>query len=86
MAKVLIATDVAAEGLNLQVAHILINYEIPWSLIKLEQRIGRVWRLGQKKEVEAYTLFMTNRADKAALRSIYEKLLNLKRADISRGQ
>jgi superfamily II DNA or RNA helicase len=81
-AKVLIATDVAAEGLNLQVAHILINYEIPWSLIKLEQRIGRVWRLGQKKEVEAYTLFMTNRADKAALRSIYEKLLNLKKADL----
>jgi superfamily II DNA or RNA helicase len=82
-ARVLIATDVAAEGLNLQVAHILINYEIPWSLIKLEQRIGRVWRLGQKREVEAYTLFMTNKADSAALKSIYEKLLNLKKADLS---
>jgi len=82
-ARVLIATDVAAEGLNLQVAHILINYEVPWSLIKLEQRIGRVWRLGQKREVEIYTLFMTNKADSAALRSIYEKLLNLKRAELS---
>jgi superfamily II DNA or RNA helicase len=81
-ARVLIATDVAAEGLNLQVAHILINYEVPWSLIKLEQRIGRVWRLGQRREVEIYTLFMTNKADSAALRSIYEKLLNLKRADL----
>lgn len=78
--RILIATDVVAEGVNLQVANILINYEIPWSLIKLEQRIGRVWRLGQTKEVEVYTLFMSNEADTAALRSMYGKLLNLKRA------
>ena len=81
--RMLIATDVIAEGVNLQVAHILVNYEVPWSLIKLEQRIGRVWRLGQKKEVEAYTLFMNNVADSAALNSMYEKLLNLKRAALS---
>ena len=81
--RMLLATDVIAEGVNLQVAHILINYEVPWSLIELEQRIGRVWRLGQKKEVEAYTLFMDNVADSAALHSMYEKLLNLKRAALS---
>jgi len=81
--RILIATDVVAEGVNLQVAHILINYEIPWSLIKLEQRIGRVWRLGQKKKVEAYTLFMNNVADSAALNSMYRKLLSLKRAKLS---
>ena len=81
--RILIATDVVAEGVNLQVAHILINYEIPWSLIKLEQRLGRVWRLGQKREVEAYTLFLSNVADQAALNSIYWKLLNLKRAELS---
>ena len=81
-ARILISTDVIAEGVNLQVAHILINYEIPWSLIKLEQRIGRVWRLGQKKEVEAYTLFMNNVADFAALNSMYRKLMNLKRAEL----
>lgn len=81
-ARILVATDVVAEGVNLQVAHIIINYEIPWSLIKLEQRIGRVWRLGQKREVEAYTMFMANVADQAALNSMYEKLLNLKKAKL----
>ena len=79
-ARILVATDVIAEGVNLQVANIVINYEIPWSLIKLEQRIGRVWRLGQNRDVESYTLFMDNIADKAALNSLYQKLLNLKKA------
>ena len=78
--RILIATDVVAEGVNLQVANILVNYEIPWSLIKLEQRVGRVWRLGQTRDVETYTLFMDNVADMAALRSMYSKLINLKRA------
>ncbi|MEM3389770.1 MAG: helicase-related protein [Thermoproteota archaeon] len=77
-ARILFATDVVAEGVNLQVANILINYEIPWSLVKLEQRIGRVWRLGQKKLVKVYTLFMNNVADKAALEAMYRKLGNLK--------
>ena len=81
-ARILVATDVIAEGVNLQVANIVVNYEIPWSLIKLEQRIGRVWRLGQKKDVEAYTLFMDNIADKAALNSMYKKLFNLKKAEL----
>ena len=81
-AWLLIATDVVAEGVNLQVANILINYEIPWSLIKLEQRIGRVWRLGQRRDVEAYTVFMNNIADEAALNSMYAKLVNLRRAEL----
>jgi hypothetical protein len=79
-AQILLATDVVAEGVNMQVANILINYEVPWSIIKLEQRIGRVWRLGQKRSVEAYTFFMDNRADKAALNRMYEKLMNLSAA------
>ena len=82
-ARILITTDVVAEGVNLQVAHILINYEVPWSLVKLEQRTGRVWRIGQKKEVEAHTLFMANMADLAALNSMYKKLLNLRKAKLS---
>ena len=82
-ARILLATDVVSEGVNLQVAHIMMNYEIPWSLLKLEQRLGRVWRLGQRRMVEAYTLFMENIADLAALNSMYGKLLNLKRAELS---
>ncbi len=79
----LIATDVVSEGINLQVANILINYEIPWSFVKLEQRIGRVWRLGQTKEVHVYTIFMDNVSDEAALNSMYVKLLNLRRANFN---
>ncbi len=80
--RILAATDVAAEGLNLQVASVVVNYEVPWSLVKLEQRIGRVWRLGQKRDVEAYTLFTDNVVDRAALDSLYRKLLSLKEAEL----
>src|SRR5207253_11228344 len=81
--RILLATDVASEGLNLQVANILVNYEVPWSIVKLEQRIGRVWRLGQKRDVEIYTLFLGNRSDLDALHLLYQKLLNLRRAEIA---
>ena len=72
----------AAEGLNLQVANILFNYEVPWSIVKLEQRMGRVWRLGQKREVKIYTLFLDNKSDYDALNIVYRKLLNLRNAEI----
>lgn len=81
--RILLATDVAAEGLNLQVANILINYEVPWSIVKLEQRMGRVWRLGQSKPVEIYTLFNDNRSDQAALNIVYRKLLNLRISELN---
>ena len=81
--RIVLATDVVAEGLNLQVANLLVNYEVPWSIVKLEQRMGRVWRLGQKKNVEIYTLFLGNRSDLDALNLLYQKLLNLKRAQIA---
>jgi len=81
--RIMLATDVAAEGLNLQVANHLLNYEVPWSVIKLEQRIGRIWRLGQKREAQIYTLFLGNRSDSDALEILYKKLFNIKRAGIS---
>ena len=48
--RVLIATDVLSEGQNLQDAHIVVNYDLPWALIRLVQRAGRVDRIGQKAE------------------------------------
>ncbi|MEM4312066.1 MAG: helicase-related protein [Nitrososphaerales archaeon] len=78
--NLLIATDVASEGLNLQVANIVINYEAPWSPIKLEQRIGRVWRLGQKEDVNIYTAFMGTDADVDIMQNLYAKLLAMKDA------
>lgn len=51
--RVLISTDAGGEGLNLQFAHVIINYDIPWNPMRLEQRIGRVDRIGQSKTVRA---------------------------------
>ncbi len=48
--RVLISTDVLSEGQNLQDAHIIVNYDLPWALIRLVQRAGRVDRIGQKAE------------------------------------
>lgn len=55
--KILIATDAANEGLNLQFCNVLINYDLPWNPQVVEQRIGRVHRIGQKHEVYIYHLF-----------------------------
>jgi len=78
--NLLIATDVASEGLNLQVASVVINYEAPWSPVKLEQRMGRVWRLGQKEDVSIYTTFMGTPADIDIMKNLYGKLLAMKDA------
>lgn len=50
-ARVLVSTDAGGEGLNLQFCHVVINYDIPWNPMKLEQRIGRVDRIGQQHAV-----------------------------------
>jgi len=78
--KILLATDVASEGLNLQIASVLVNYDSPWSPIKLEQRIGRIWRLGQEKDVSIYNIFLSNRMDLELLNSLYKKIMNIKTA------
>ncbi len=54
--QVLICTDAGAEGLNLQFCNTLINYDLPWNPMSVEQRIGRLDRLGQKKDMQIYSL------------------------------
>lgn len=73
--RLIISTDVAAEGLNLQAANVIVNYEPTWSPVKIEQRIGRVWRLGQEKEVVSYTVFLAIQSDRDVLDVLYRKLL-----------
>ncbi len=64
-AKILIATDVASEGLNLQFCDTVINYDLPWNPMKIEQRIGRCHRYGQKRDVYVFNLLNSqNEADK----------------------
>jgi len=82
--KVLVSTDVLSEGLDLQVANVLINYDLPWSPLKLEQRMGRIWRLGQEKESYIY-MFVVGSSKKATGSSrvvsvLYSKLLNMEQA------
>lgn len=50
-AQICIATEAAGEGINLQFCHLVINYDIPWNPARLEQRMGRVHRIGQKRDV-----------------------------------
>jgi superfamily II DNA or RNA helicase len=54
--RILISTDAGGEGLNLQFCHVVINYDIPWNPMRLEQRIGRVDRIGQTHAVRAVNL------------------------------
>ena len=67
----MITTDVLAEGINLHRANVLINYDLPWNPQKIEQRIGRCHRYGQKHDVVAINLLNT---DNAADKRVYEIL------------
>lgn len=54
--QVLVSTDAGGEGINLQSAHVMIDWDIPWSLVRLEQRMGRLHRIGQRHDVFIYHL------------------------------
>ncbi len=70
---VLICTDAAAEGLNLQTADLIINYDLPWNPMKVEQRIGRIDRIGQIHE-KVYVLNLCYLG--SAEQIVYDRLLN----------
>lgn len=73
-AKILIVTDVGSEGLNLQFCNTIINYDLPWNPQKIEQRIGRCHRYGQKYDVVAINLLNTdNEADKRVYKILSRK-------------
>jgi superfamily II DNA or RNA helicase len=57
-ARFLISTDAGGEGLNLQFCHVVVNYDIPWNPMRIEQRIGRVDRIGQHHPVRAINLVL----------------------------
>ena len=75
-ADVLISTDAGGEGLNLQFCHIIINYDLPWNPMKIEQRIGRVDRIGQTHPVTAYN-FMIEDSVEFRVREVLEEKLRL---------
>jgi len=59
-ARILIATDAGGEGLNLQFCHVVINYDLPWNPMRIEQRIGRIDRIGQSRIVRAINFIYKN--------------------------
>lgn len=73
-AQVLIATESGGEGINLQFCHHVINYDLPWNPMKLEQRIGRVHRLGQEHDVHIYNLAIQDTIEQHILDLLYEKI------------
>ena len=74
--RVLVSTDAGGEGLNLQFAHVVINYDIPWNPMRLEQRIGRVDRIGQPKTVQAIN-FVFEDSVEFRVREVLEQKLSV---------
>ncbi|GKT10089.1 SNF2-related protein [Desulforhabdus sp. TSK] len=73
--RILLATDAASEGLNLQrYCHILVNYELPWNPNRLEQRIGRIHRYGQKRIASIYNLLIKGSKEAEIFKRLQEKI------------
>lgn len=73
-AQVLIATESGSEGINLQFCRYVINYDLPWNPMKLEQRIGRVHRLGQANDVHIYNLAIQDTIDDHIVDLLHTKI------------
>lgn len=76
-AQLLVATDAAGESLNMQFCHIVVNYDLPWNPMMIEQRIGRVDRIGQNEKVQAFNMLTNNSVDLRVYEIIEEKLNNI---------
>ena len=73
-AQVLIATEAGGEGINLQFCRHIINYDLPWNPMRIEQRIGRIHRLGQERDVKIYNFATENTVEEHILHLLYEKI------------
>ena len=61
--QICVATEAAGEGINLQFCHLMINYDLPWNPTRLEQRLGRIHRIGQTRDVYAFNFVATSSED-----------------------
>ncbi len=73
-AQVLVATEAAGEGINLQFCWFMINYDIPWNPVRLEQRMGRIHRYGQDKDCLIFNFVSTNTREGRVLQKLFERL------------
>jgi len=72
--RVLVATDAAGEGINLQRAHLMVNYDLPWNPNRLEQRFGRIHRIGQTEVCHLWNLIAAETREGEVYRTLLEKL------------
>nr|WP_255495461.1 helicase-related protein [Nocardia sp. GTS18] len=82
--QVIVTTDAGNEGIDLQAAHVLVNYDIPWSLVRLEQRMGRIHRVGQTRDVFLYNLVATDTREGETLMRLLDNFVTA--ANELRGQ
>ncbi|SOY52696.1 protein NO VEIN domain-containing protein [Cupriavidus taiwanensis] len=72
--QVLVATEAAGEGINLQFCWLMINYDIPWNPIRLEQRMGRIHRYGQEKDCLIFNFVTTNTREGRVMQKLFERI------------
>ena len=73
-ARLLIATESGSEGRNLQFAHALRNFDLPWNPMRIEQRVGRLSRIGQTRDIEIFNLVTAGTVEEAVLHLLQAKL------------
>jgi SNF2 family DNA or RNA helicase len=78
--QIMVATEAAGEGINLQFCHLMVNYDIPWNPNRLEQRMGRIHRYGQQKDVYIFNLVAEDTREGQVLAKIFDKLEEIKNA------
>ena len=78
--QILVATEAAGEGINLQCCHILFNYDIPWNPNRLEQRMGRIHRYGQRQDCLIFNFVATNTIEGRVLQRLLDKLQEIRDA------
>ena len=78
--RVLIATEAAGEGINLQFCHLMINYDLPWNPNRLEQRMGRIHRYGQTKECFVVNLVAEDTREGMVLTALFKKIKEIQNA------
>ncbi len=76
--QICVATDAAGEGVNLQFCHLMINYDVPWNPNRLEQRMGRVHRIGQDRECHIFNFVAINTEEGRVLKTLFDKIQTIK--------
>ena len=71
---VLVSTDAMSEGRNLQFCNIMVNYDLPWNPMRVEQRIGRIHRIGQKRDVYIFNMALKDTVEEYVLERLYHKI------------